>query len=393
LSRLRSQTALLPLRYAWRNALARPGPTLVTLVGVAIAVMVYVVMTATAASLSGMAARTGDPANVIVTSKGAGSAESSRLDLATAKSVRFAPGVARGAGGAALASVEKLGLRRITVAGGDPDAPGDQRYTAVRGVTADALRVRPQLRLLRGRLPEAAGELLIGRLVPESLGPLEVGDTLWIRGRSHRVVGVLGARGQFFESELWMPLEEMLGAVGERQASQVLLRTAGPEAATALVERLETARQWSVSARTEPDYFARLERASTAFVYLGNLIGALLGLGAVVAGANTLYATMSQRIREMGTLRALGFGRWRVGATLLLESALISLLGGALGVAGARVWDGLGVSLVGLAFELEIGGVSAARGLAMALAIGVIGGLLPARSAARLEIVAALRHS
>ena len=387
------RSGLLPLRYAWRNALARPAATAVTLLSVAIAVMVYVIMTATAASLSSVAASSGDPANVIVISKGATSAESSRLEIETARSVRFAPGVVRGAGGDVSASVEKLRLWRITVAGGDPDEPGDQRYTPVRGVTPDALGVRPSLRLSRGRLPETDSEVAIGRLIPESLGPLDVGDTLQRKGESLRVVGVLDAPGQFFESELWVPLERLLGGTGRRRASQVVLRTAGPEAADQLVERLENARQWSVSARTEPEYFARLGHASTAFVYLGNLIGALLGLGAVVSGANTLYATMSQRIREMGTLRALGFGRWQVGATLLVESGLIALLGGALGVAAAGLLDGLGLAFVGLAFELEVDRASALQGLAMASVIGLGGGFLPARSAARLEIVAALRHS
>ena len=101
-----------------------------------------------------------------------------------------------------------------------------------------------------------------------------------------------------------------------------------------------------MSAKTEPEYYAQMQRASTAFVYLGNLIGALLGLGAVVAGANTMYATMSRRIREMGTLRALGFGRWRVGAALLLESGLVSLLGGAIGVLLAFAWNGIAFSIV-----------------------------------------------
>ena len=147
-----------------------------------------------------------------------------------------------------------------------------------------------------------------------------------------------------------------------------------------------------MSAKTEPEYYAQIQRASTAFVYLGNLIGALLGLGAVVAGANTMYATMSRRIREMGTLRALGFGRWRVGAALLLESAMVSLLGGAIGVLLAFAWNGIAFSLVTISFELAIGPANAAQGIAMALAIGAAGGFLPARSAARLEIVAALRH-
>jgi putative ABC transport system permease protein len=101
---------------------------------------------------------------------------------------------------------------------------------------------------------------------------------------------------------------------------------------------------------------------------------------------------MSRRIREMGTLRALGFGRWRVGASLLLESTLVSLVGGAIGVALGLAWNGIPFAVVGLALELAVGPLNVAQGLAMALVIGVVGGFLPARSASRLEIVAALRH-
>jgi ABC-type antimicrobial peptide transport system permease subunit len=174
--------------------------------------------------------------------------------------------------------------------------------------------------------------------------------------------------------------------------SAVVLRTSGGLAAAQLVDRIEKSRQINASAKTEPDYYESMQRVSKAFVYLGNLIGALLGLGAVVAGANTMYATMSRRIREMGTLRALGFGRWRVGAALLIESALVSLLGGAIGVALAFAWNGLSFSIVSLAFVLEVGPANAVAGMAMALLIGAAGGFLPARSASRLEIVAALRH-
>jgi ABC-type lipoprotein release transport system permease subunit len=386
------RSAALPLRYAWRNALARRGATAVTVIGVAISVMVYVVMGATADSLGGVAAGTGDPANVVVLSKGSGSAESSRLDTPTVNGVRFAPGVLRDADGAPLASVEMLGMRRIPLPGADPDDPASQRYINVRGFTPDAFRVHPSVRLLAGRLPSAPGDVLIGRLLPESLGDVGIGDELWIEGRRHRVVGAFGAGGQLFESEIWVALEDLRGGSGRREASAVVLRTAGATEAEALVEALENSRRLSVSARTEPEYYARLQRASIAFIYLGNAIGALMGLGAIVAGANTMYATMSRRIREMGTLRALGFGRWRVGASLLLESGVIAALGGVLGVGLAFACDGLAFSLVSLSFELAVGPEHAMRGMTMALAIGFIGGFLPARSAARLEIVAALRH-
>jgi ABC-type lipoprotein release transport system permease subunit len=382
----------LPLRYAWRNAWAHRGASAVTVFSVAISVMVYVVMTATADSLKGIAASTGDPANVVVLSKGAGSAESSRLDAPTVAAARYAPGVLRDASGEPLASVELLAMRRIPIPGLPPDDPASQRYMSLRGVTPAALRVHPGLRIAAGRFPAASGELLIGRLVTENLGAVGIGSEISIEGRPHRVVGVLAAKGQLFESELWMTLEDLRGRSGDREASAVVLRAAGPRAAAQLVDRLEKSRQANVSAKTETEYYAQMQRVSQAFVYLGNLIGALLGLGAVVAGANTMYATMSRRIREMGTLRALGFGRWRVGAALLLESGLVSLLGGAIGVGLAFAWDGIAFSIVSLSFELAIGPANAAAGIAMALAIGAAGGFLPARSASRLEIVAALRH-
>ena len=382
----------LPLRYAWRNAWAHRGASAVTVFGVAISVMVYVVMTATADSLKGVAANSGDPANVVVLSKGASSAESSRLDAPTVSAARYAQGVERDASGEPLASVELLAMRRIPIPGLPPDDPASQRYMTLRGVTPAALTVHRGLRIAAGRLPSASGELLIGRLVPETLGPVAVGSEIAIDGRPHRVVGVLAAEGQLFESELWMTLEDLRGRSGDREASAVVLRTAGPRAAAQLVDRIEKSRQVNASAKTETDYYEQMQRVSKAFVYLGNLIGALLGLGAVVAGANTMYATMSRRIREMGTLRALGFGRWRVGAALLLESGLVSLLGGAIDVGLAFAWNGFAFSIVSLSFELAIGPANALHGMAMALAIGVAGGFLPARSASRLEIVAALRH-
>jgi len=113
----------LPLRYAWRNAWAHRGASAVTVFGVAISVMVYVVMTATADSLKAVAVNSGDPANVVVMSKGASSAESSRLDAPTVSAARYAQGVERDASGEPLASVELLGMRRIPIPGLPPDDP------------------------------------------------------------------------------------------------------------------------------------------------------------------------------------------------------------------------------------------------------------------------------
>ena len=198
--------------------------------------------------------------------------------------------------------------------------------------------------------------------------------------------------GQIFEGEVWLPLEHLAAELDQREVSTVVLRVEEPLAIPALLEALKTSRRVKASVRPEPEYYAEVQRGAVAFVYLGNLIGALLGLGALVAGMNTTYAAMARRVREMGTLRALGFGRRSVGALLLVESALIGAAGGALGAALALAFDGFAMNLMGLAFELDVTPAGLGRGLVLALAVGVLGALPPARAAARLEIVDALRR-
>lgn len=383
---------LLPLAYSARNALARKTSTAVTLLGVAISVMVFVVISATADGISRVATTTGDPRNLVILSKGAASAEMSRLPRDVVDVVRFHPGVARDADGNPLASEELLVLRSVPRKGARPDDVASSRYTTVRGVEPEAFRVHPRVRLVAGHLPRAPGEVIVGRLLPTKLGDVGIGDELAFGGRTHRVVGVFAAGGEVFEGEIWADLEDLRAAVGQREASLVVVRLAEARSLPEVLDAIEGSRRVTVEVKPEREYYAEIQRASVTFVYLGNLLGAIMGLGAVVAGMNTMYAAMSRRIREMGTLRALGFGRFDVGGALLLESVLIAGAGGLLGTALALAFDGAGMSLFDLAFELDVRPATLARGAGLALAIGLLGGLLPARAATRLEIVEALRH-
>lgn len=383
---------LLPLAYSWRNVAARKLATSVTLAGVSVAVMVFVVMTATADGIARIAVGTGEPGNLIVLSKGAPSAEASKLPRDVVQVVRHAPGVARDENGNPVVSVEALVVHSIPRKGARERDFGESRYTTVRGVTPEAFAVHPRVLLREGRLPRAAGEILIGRLLPTKLGDVRLGDELVFAGRRHRIVGVFQAAGQIFEGEIWMRLEDLLAQMDQREVSVAVLRLEDPLAMPAVLAELESSKRVTVDVKAERAYYADIQRASVAFVYLGNLIGLLMGLGAVVAGMNTMYAAMSRRVREMGTLRALGFGRWQVGGSLLLESVLMGALGGALGIGLAFLFDGFGLNLLGLSFELDVRPDAVVRGAILALAIGGFGGFLPARAAARLEIVAALRH-
>ena len=383
---------LLPPAYAWRNLLARKASTAVTLAAVGLSVMVYVVMAATADGIERVAAGTGEPANLLVFSEGATSLEASRLGPAAVEVIRELPGIARDDRGEPLASVELLAVRALPRRGA---APGDRtavRYTPIRGFTPQAFAVHPRVRVVRGRLPREPGEVLVGRLLRAKLGDLSLGDEIPFGAGSLRVVGVFEAPGQIFEGELWAPLADLMAELDTRDASAVVVRVAEPRELPAALAAIERSKRVSASVKPERGYYEEIRRASTAFAYLGRLIGAILGLGAIAAGMNTLYAAMSRRVREMGTLRALGFARRAVGGSLLLESALLGLAGGLLGLALAFAFDGVALSLMGLAFELDVRPATLLRGALLALGIGVAGGLLPARAASRLEIVDALRR-
>jgi putative ABC transport system permease protein len=375
--------------YAWRNVLARKASTIVTTVGIAVSVTVFIVIRATADGVSRVAVSSGSPRNVMVLAAGSSSAELSYLDTSTLNRVRYTPGVERDANGDTLASVElvlPLPMRRVD--GGK----GGARYATLRGVTPQAFAVHDGVKLERGRFPQAAGEVMIGSLLSRKLGA-GIGDELAIGSQSYRVAAVFDAAGQVFAGEVWAPLEALQSSSGRRGASAVVLRLPEAEQAPALVEDLESATGISISARGEQAYYREIQQVARPFAALGNLTGSLLGLGAVLAGMNTLYAAMSRRTRELGTLRALGFSRWFVGGVLLLESMLVGVIGGIAGSALALYFDGFALNLLGLSFVLSMPFATVAQGFSLALLIGVLGGLLPAHAALRLQIIQALRQA
>jgi len=380
----------LPFAYSWRNMLVRKLSTAVTLLAVAAAALVFIVMSATAAGIRNVAANTGAPENVIVMSKGATSIAASLLDRATLYSLREVPSIARNSTGERLMSVELLIQQAIPRQG---VARGDSRFVTVRGVTPSAFVVHPGIRVTAGRLPREPGELIAGRLVPATLGHVGPGDELVYGGRRHRIVGIFTAGGQVFEGELWADLDDLRDESGRQGASAAVLRAADAAHVPQLVADLEGSRSVRVEAKPEPAYYANIRAASAAFIYLANVIAVIMGAGAVVAGMNIMYAAMSRRVREMGTLRALGFGRYMVGGLVLLESVLVAALGGLFGAGLGLAFDGYALNLLGLSFQLDVSPATLAEAGVLAIMIGLAGGWLPARAAARLDIVQALRHT
>ncbi len=379
------------LIYAFRNVLARKGSTAVTMLGVSVSVLVFVLMSATAKGISRIASSTGSPLNVLVTSEGAASAEISYLEARAVQQLGLVRGIAVDASGDPMASVEFLmtrSIRRTPIDRGE----GDGRFVTYRGVTRRAFDVHDGVRLERGVYPRRPGEILMGNLLARKL-EIELGTELWINSDRVVVSGIFDAPGQVFAGEIWVDLDDLRSQLGRTGASAVVVRVSPRASAEELAEELESAPNLDVSARPEPEYYLEIQRLSGPFASIAAFVGFIMGLGAILAGTNTLYAAMSRRTRELGTLRALGFGRWFVAGTLLLESILVSLIGGLIGLAVSLGADGFALNLVGLSFELVIDQAAVLQGVALSLLIGVAGGVLPARSALALRIIEALRHA
>ena len=378
------------LTYAYRNVLARKASTTVTTLGVAISVTVFVVMAATAAGIGRVAVSTGSPLNLMVLSDGATSAEVSYLDVQTLQRARLLPGIARDERGDALASVEYLLVRTFRR---DPEGRGDEDpLVTVRGVTPRAFDVHEGVRLESGRFPTETGEILVGSILARKQG-FRLGDEVWLGSQRSVITGLIDASGQIFAGEIWANIDDLRSRVSRNGASTLVVRAASLEGVDSLEQELSTAPGLAVNAKREPSYYGEIQKVTAPVAALGNFIAVILGFGAVLAGMNTLYAAMSRRTRELGTLRALGFGRWFVGGTLLLESILVAGIGGVVGGGMALLFDGFALNLLGVAFELRVDSEMLSQGGFLALLVGLGGGVFPAAGALRLEIIQALRQA
>ena len=271
-----------------------------------------------------------------------------------------------------------------------------------RGVTSRAPQVREGFRIVAGRMFEPGkDEVIVGRGAFTQFGNVDLGrEVLWGSHR-WRVVGVFEAGGSVSESEVWTDLTVLQGVYRRGNSVQVVRAQLTSPAELGRVKKwLDADPRVNVSVRSEREFYAEQSRILVALIrYLGTTIAVLMGVGAVFAALNTMYSAVSSRTREIATLRALGFGAAPVVVSVLLEAVVLGLLGGVVG--GALVYVGLNgyqastlnwasFSQVTFAFTVTPGLL--VTGLVYSLALGLVGGLLPALRAARLPVTTGLRE-
>jgi ABC-type antimicrobial peptide transport system permease subunit len=364
---------LLPLSYVLRNARRRLRTGL-TVAGIALVVAVYFLMGSVAETLVRSFRSTGAADEVVLVQAGALTVAYSNVERGTLTWVQTLDGVAA-EDGRPLVSPE-LALGSVVALN------GSERKISLRGVTSIAPSVYRQVRLATGRWPGPGRRAAIGPAAAAKLG-VRLGERLDIEGDSWQIAGLLDSGGRVYDQEIWLDLDELAAAANRTTYSGYTLRATSSTAVPDLVETINEGRRFPLSAQPASEFYQRTAGMAFFMASLGELVAFVVAIGAVFGGMNTMYAAVAARRREIAVLRALGYRRPAILGAFLLESLLIALAAGVLGILlGTAIALG---GAVGLAPR------QALSALLLSAAIGLLGGGLPAFQAARTAIVEQLR--
>jgi len=374
----------------------RTGSTAAALFGIAGVVAVLVAVLSIAQGFRHAMTVSGSPDTAIVLRSGADSEMMSGLGGPTTRIIAEMEGVARGVGGP-LASAELfvvINLPKRTT-GTDANVP-------LRGVEPPAFGVRNEMEIVQGRLFQwGRNEVIVGAGAALEFEGLDVGSKLQVGRNEWTVVGIFTANGGIAESEIWTDAAVLQPAYRRGNSFQaVYAKLESPGAFQAFKDRLTTDPRLNVQVVRQPDYYAEQSTMVTNLITgLGTLVAGLMGVGAVFGALNTMYTAVSSRTREIATLRALGFGGTPVVISVLLESLVLSLVGGSLGAGLAYVaFDGFRAATINwqsfsqVAFAFAVTPALLVEGILFAALIGLAGGLFPAIRAARMPVATALRE-
>lgn len=385
-----------PIGYNLRSLFVRRTATLMAAAGVACVVAVFIVVTSLAEGFRLAVGTSGSPRNALLIRKGSQAELQSNLDPGLVDLVRSLPHAATGEDGRPLAFGDTVMVMSLAKREG-----GGEANVTLRGLDRRSLPLRERFRLLSGRLFEpGSAELIVGRGIAGRVKGLEVGGSFRQRGREWRIVGLFEADGSGFESEVWGDVDAILGSMNLRVYQSVTLRlrdAASLDALKALAAR--DLRLNSLEVRREDLYYAaQSEPVTTALSRLAMIVTVVMSIGAVVGAMNTMYAAVASRTREIGTLRAIGFGPGAIFLGFLAESLCLCALGTAAGAALSLLADGIATgttnfsSFSEVAFRFRVTPRVVLEGAIFGLAMGLVGGALPALRAARLRVVRALRR-
>jgi putative ABC transport system permease protein len=387
----------IPLSYSTRSLWARRATTLATALGIALVVFVLAASDMLSSGMRGTLLRSASAARVLVMQHDAYSESGSRIRQAILTHAASAPGVRQGSGSEPLVSGESL--VQIFV----PRVDDATRISAVqvRGVSENVLSLRPEVRVVQGRLPRwGSDEAMIGAEIDGNYQGLALGKSMTLKkGRDISIVGVFEAHGSAYESEIWTGLDVVRTSLGwEGYLSSVTAELESAAALEAFATALEADKSLGLSVASERAYYEKVsEGLARSVTTLGDLVTLIFACGAMLGAAITMNEAIARRRKEIGVLRALGFSAQAVMIAFLIESAAVALAGALLGVALASLLGLAQFSVTNfgtgneIAFPFETRPAILLRSLAAGAVVGVLGGFFPALKAARTNPAAAMR--
>jgi len=384
----------LPFAYIARNIARRRLTTALTAGGMALVVYVFATVLMLAAGLEATLVATGQPDNVVVIRRASQTEVQSGVDRTQAGVVESLPDIAVGGEGQKLVSKEVVVLINLP-----KRESGKASNVVIRGVMPVGVELRPQVKLVEGRMfRPGTAEVIAGRSIASRFQGAGLGETLRFASADWTVVGIFDAGRTGFDSEIWGDSEQMMQAFRRLAFSALVLRLADTERFDAVKQEIESDPRLTLEAKRETRFYADQSEMLSKFIsYLGTTISVIFSVGAVIGAMITMYASVASRTAEIGTLRALGFSRTAILVAFLLEALLLGAIGGIVGLVAASFMQALAISTTNfqtfaeLAFTFKLTPRIVVASLVFALAMGFVGGFLPAARAARLKIVDALR--
>jgi len=384
----------IPYYYSFRNLWTRRVTTCLTAAGMGMVVFVFAATLMLAEGLRKTLVETGSYDNVVVLRKSSNAEVQSGVDRLQASIVESQPEVAIGANGERLLAKELVVLINLPKRG-----TGKPANVVIRGVGPASLLLRPQVRLREGRMPRpGSAEVIAGASIARRFTGGGMGETIRFGMRDWTVVGIFDAGTTGFNSEIWGDIDQLMQAFRRPVYSSVLFRLRDPSVFETVKQRIEGDPRLTLEAKRETRYYLdQSETMATFLRILGMTLTIVFSLGAVIGAMITMYAAVANRTTEIGTLRALGFDKASILIAFILESLFLGLLGGVAGIFCASFMQLITISTMNwatfseLAFNFALTVEIIWKSLIFSLVMGLIGGVLPAFRAARMNIVTALR--
>ncbi len=388
----------IPLKYNFRNLVARKTSTGMTAFVIGLVVAVFLCVLALVQGVTRTLTVTASTRNVIAMRVGAQAEMQSVITRDQAEQMQSMPGPERNAAGKPYVSAELITLINIPRSDGKTFS-----NVQVRGLAPIGMEIRPGIKIVEGRMfTPATNEAIVSKNLSRRFAGMRVGETLKTGSFRWVIVGLFDAQASAYESEIWTDVTDLQQQTKRNIYSTVFVRLPDPDAANRFIETIKGDQRLKLEGKTERKYFDEQMITSAPIKGLAFIVGFFTAIGAAFGAMNTMYAQVSARTREIGTLRALGFSRRSILVSFVIEALILCLAGGVLGI----VFTFLAFQLIlskptgtmnfrtfsEVLFNFRMTPPLIAGGLVFSLAMGLLGGFFPAARAARLKITTALRE-